>query len=211
MKKDDKFLDHMCIKIPGILNIKKEYHTKGGNSRYSSQFMTLNYTEMLIENYKEGDYGEIFGEEVAQNSSIPSNVSGNVDVKYSFGVSSIHIGNMKVSKYLMFHSIINHQTFNKLRTLSLTNSPITEELLCLLLEYTKNFSPQLDTLELHKIHLSVNVITAICAVLKKCQVKNLVIKMCGIRSKQFGEICLGILEGKTVECMDFSSNLIGKF
>jgi hypothetical protein len=34
MKKDDKFLDHMAVKIHGIMQIKKEYHTKGGNSRY---------------------------------------------------------------------------------------------------------------------------------------------------------------------------------
>lgn len=51
--------------------MKKEYHTKGGNSRYNTQFQTLNFTEMLIENYREGDYGETFGEEVAKISSIP--------------------------------------------------------------------------------------------------------------------------------------------
>lgn len=135
MKKGDKFLDHLCMKIPGIMALKKEYHTKGGNSRYSSQYLTINFTEMMLEDYKEGDFAEIFGEEVAQISSIPSNVSGDVNVKYTFGVSSIYINNIKVSKLLMLHSIMNYQTFNKLHTLSLINTPITEELLHFLFEY----------------------------------------------------------------------------
>jgi hypothetical protein len=65
LRMDDKFLDHMCAKIPAVGQIKKEYHTKGGRSKYNTQFSVLNYTEMVIENYKDGDYSETFGEEVA--------------------------------------------------------------------------------------------------------------------------------------------------
>jgi len=36
MKRDDKFLDHMAIKIAGISQMKKEYHTIGGTSKYGA-------------------------------------------------------------------------------------------------------------------------------------------------------------------------------
>ena len=210
MKKDDKFLDHMSLKIAGILHMKKEYHTHGGNSKYEDQFQTLNYTEMVIENYKDGDYTDTFGEEVAQISNIPPNIEGDVDVKFSFGVSSIHIKNINTNKFLFFHSIINFATYSSLRTLTLTNTPISEELMQLLFEYIKNFSPNLEKIELNKIHLTQNLVDVICGILEKCNVKHVAIRMCGVKSKQFGELCLSILEGRSVESVDFSQNLIGK-
>lgn len=75
---------------------------------------------------------------------------------------------MKVSKFLVFHSFINYQTFGKLRSLTLTNTPISDELLVLLFEYVKNFAPNLEKLELNRIQLSEAVIEVLGGILSKC-------------------------------------------
>ena len=125
-------------------------------------------------------------------------------------MSSIHVKNIKVSKYLILHSIINYHTFPKLRSVTLCNLPIQDELLILFLNYLSKFSLGLEKLEIEKIPFTDSSIEALCEVLTKCKTKILVIKECNLQSKQMGKMCLGILEMKTVENIDFSNNAIGK-
>ena len=43
-KKDENFLDRLCIKIAGLHSTKGEYLSRGGSSKFGPQFDTLNLT-----------------------------------------------------------------------------------------------------------------------------------------------------------------------
>lgn len=211
LKKDEQFLDRICIKIPGLHQTKSEYQAKGGSGKFGPQFDSLNLAQMIIQNFQEADFQETFGEEVARIAQ-PSqgNLTGNIDFRYVFSQSTISIKNIRVAKHLLFHSIASFPFYHIIKSLNLTNTTLHEENLLLLLEYAKVFGKMIESIELVNINLSDQAVESVCQILAKRQVKKLSISKCGLKSKPFGKICLAILEGRTVESLDFSYNFIGK-
>ena len=133
-----------------------------------------------------------------------------MDFRYAFGQSVISLKNIKVTKHLMFHSIVNNSFYPGVRQISLVNVPLAEDCLLLLLEFVRVFSKNLERIEIVNIALSDQVIEVLSKLISKAKLKQLTISKCGLKSKPFGKICLAILEGRSVESVDFSYNFIGK-
>lgn len=125
-------------------------------------------------------------------------------------VDEITIKNIDLEPELLFYCMNNFEGWNQLRSINLVNTIIRNDILCYVLTMLVHLSPNLEVLNFEGIFLFKSFEKEIAELLVATQLQELIIKNCSLDSKAFGVICLSIVDGKSLNSLDVSYNMIGK-
>lgn len=208
----ERFLDRICLNHNEIAPIRKDYRKKGGLRRYEKEKEIMNLLDDPIEDYKPGDFGDVFGEEIATIVSCSTELVGDIHFKFILNSRYFSMKNIIVPRNLLFHCITTFQDYKTIKILEFENINIGKDLLTVLFEYITAFCESLEEIRFVNVAIYDDHFDGIQAMVTKMKkLRKLEFTECGIEDKVFGGICLGILQGRSVKELILPRNSIREF